>query len=167
MSRDLRRKQCPHRNRFDVRCICPCATWADAVKSRRRVQSEKEQTLMAYATLSVSSYNSFLSLWPGGVYVECRPRDRGEAHLEQPTPQAKLTPARVRRGFRNLHAKTASLACAPKPSRPGPGRPPGSRNRHRATTTTSGASSPPARPTAAPPTTRKAQNPAEQVKDQA
>jgi hypothetical protein len=86
---------------------------------------------------------------------------------EQPTPQAKLTPARVRRGFRNLHAKTASLACAPKPSRPGPGRPPGSRNRHRATTTTSGASSPPARPTAAPPTTRKAPNPAEQVKDQA
>jgi hypothetical protein len=51
---------------------------------------------------------------------------------ERPTPPARLTPARVRRGFRNLHAKTASPACAPKPSRPGPGRPPGSRNRHRA-----------------------------------
>ncbi len=45
----------------------------------------------------------------------------------------KLTPARVRRGFRNLRAKTGSPAHAPKPSRPGPGRPPGSKNRHLAT----------------------------------
>ncbi|WP_240436524.1 NF041680 family putative transposase [Streptomyces sporangiiformans] len=48
---------------------------------------------------------------------------------EKPAPPNKLTPARVRRGFRNLHAKTGSPAGAPKPSRPGPGRPPGSRNR--------------------------------------
>ncbi|MGP3968305.1 NF041680 family putative transposase [Streptomyces sp. 6N223] len=41
----------------------------------------------------------------------------------------KLTPARVRRGFRNLHAKTLSPARAPKPSAPGPGRPLGSKNR--------------------------------------
>jgi DDE superfamily endonuclease len=41
----------------------------------------------------------------------------------------RLTPARVRRGFRHLRAKTALPASAPKPSRPGPGRPPGSRNR--------------------------------------
>ncbi len=41
----------------------------------------------------------------------------------------KLTPARVRRGFRNLHAKTPSPARAPKPTTPGPGRPPGSKNR--------------------------------------
>jgi hypothetical protein len=49
------------------------------------------------------------------------------------TEPRRLTPARVRRGFRNLHAKAGSPAAAPKPSRPGPGRPPGSRNTHRAT----------------------------------
>lgn len=46
---------------------------------------------------------------------------------EKPVPPHRLTPARVRRGFRNLRAKTPSPACAPKPSRPGPGRPPNSR----------------------------------------
>ncbi|MEV0537898.1 NF041680 family putative transposase [Kitasatospora sp. NPDC050463] len=40
----------------------------------------------------------------------------------------KLTPARVRRGFRNLQAQSPTPARAPKPSRPGPGRPLGSRN---------------------------------------
>lgn len=48
---------------------------------------------------------------------------------ERPTEPAKLTPARVRRGFRNLHTKTARPAAAPKPVRPGPGRPVGSKNR--------------------------------------
>ncbi|MFE0448644.1 transposase, partial [Streptomyces fungicidicus] len=52
---------------------------------------------------------------------------------EKPTEPNRLTPARVRRGFRNLHAKTGSPAGAPKPSRPGPGRPPGSKNRRPAT----------------------------------
>jgi hypothetical protein len=52
---------------------------------------------------------------------------------EKPLPPERLTPARVRRGFRNLHAKTPSQACAPKPSRPGPGRPPGSQNHRRGT----------------------------------
>ncbi|MEV8418627.1 NF041680 family putative transposase [Streptomyces niveus] len=52
---------------------------------------------------------------------------------EKPTEPNKLTPARVRRGFRNLHTKTGSPAGAPKPSRPGPGRPPGSKNRRPAT----------------------------------
>ncbi|MFD7030263.1 NF041680 family putative transposase [Streptomyces sp. NPDC059917] len=47
---------------------------------------------------------------------------------ERPAEPNKLTPARVRRGFRNLRAKTGSPAGAPKPSRPGPGRPPGSKN---------------------------------------
>jgi hypothetical protein len=42
----------------------------------------------------------------------------------------RLPPARVRRGFRHLRPKTALPANAPKPSRPGPGRPPGSRNKH-------------------------------------
>jgi hypothetical protein len=48
---------------------------------------------------------------------------------EKPAPPGRLTPARVRRGFRNLRATTTLPAHAPKPSRPGPGRPPGSRNR--------------------------------------
>ncbi|MFG2651297.1 NF041680 family putative transposase [Streptomyces sp. NPDC048436] len=52
---------------------------------------------------------------------------------EKPAVPNRLTPARVRRGFRNLHAKTPSPARAPKPSRPGPGRPPGSKNRRKAT----------------------------------
>ena len=48
---------------------------------------------------------------------------------ERPTPAARLTPARVRRGFRRLRAKITLPAHAPKPAHPGPGRPPGSRNR--------------------------------------
>ena len=51
---------------------------------------------------------------------------------EKPAEPGWLTPARVRRGFRHLRAKTSRPTSAPKPSRPGPGRPPGSRNRHRA-----------------------------------
>jgi hypothetical protein len=42
----------------------------------------------------------------------------------------RLTPARVRRGFRHLRGKLPVPASAPKPTRPGPGRPPGSRNKH-------------------------------------
>ena len=42
-------------------------------------------------------------------------------------PPGRLTPARVRRGFRNIHRTLPVLASAPKPSRPGPGRPSGSR----------------------------------------
>jgi hypothetical protein len=49
---------------------------------------------------------------------------------EHPCPPARLTPARVRRGFRNIRAKTTCPAGAPKPGKPGPGRPSGSRNRH-------------------------------------
>ncbi|MFD1535100.1 NF041680 family putative transposase [Pseudonocardia aurantiaca] len=49
---------------------------------------------------------------------------------EKPLQPARLTPARVRRGFRNLHPKTVRPASAPKPSHPGPGRPPGSKNHH-------------------------------------
>jgi DDE superfamily endonuclease len=52
---------------------------------------------------------------------------------EKPLPTHRLTPARVRRGFRHLRPKTGSPAAAPKPSRPGPGRPPGSKNRQTAT----------------------------------
>jgi hypothetical protein len=48
---------------------------------------------------------------------------------ERPAPPGRLTPARVRRGFRNIRPTSALPAAAPKPGRPGPGRPPGSRNR--------------------------------------
>src|SRR5439155_11015114 len=51
---------------------------------------------------------------------------------ERPLPAERLTPARVRRGFRYLRATTPSPANAPKPAHPGPGRPPGVNNRHRA-----------------------------------
>jgi DDE superfamily endonuclease len=49
---------------------------------------------------------------------------------ERPARPGRLTPARVRRGFRNIHATLPRLAGAPKPGKPGPGRPPGSKNRH-------------------------------------
>ncbi len=49
---------------------------------------------------------------------------------ERPAEPRRLTPARrVRRGFRHLRAQTTRPAGVPKPSRPGPGRPSGSRNR--------------------------------------
>jgi len=52
---------------------------------------------------------------------------------ERPARPGRLTPARVRRGFRYLRAKAACPAGAPKPGKPGPGRPPGSKNRRPAT----------------------------------
>jgi hypothetical protein len=52
---------------------------------------------------------------------------------ERPAPIDRLTPARVRRGFRHLHGKTTHPAHAPKHVRPGPGRPPGIPNRTHAT----------------------------------
>jgi hypothetical protein len=52
---------------------------------------------------------------------------------ERPSDPRRLTPARVRRGFRNIRPALPLPASAPKPSRPGPGRPQGSRNRRRAT----------------------------------
>jgi hypothetical protein len=48
---------------------------------------------------------------------------------EKPAKPHRLTPARVRRGFRHLRPQLSRPASAPKPSRPGPGRPPGRRNR--------------------------------------
>jgi hypothetical protein len=48
---------------------------------------------------------------------------------ERPAPPGRLTPARVRRGFRNIRATLPCPAGAPKPGKPGPGRPPGSKNR--------------------------------------
>jgi hypothetical protein len=48
------------------------------------------------------------------------------------TEPRRLTPARVRRAFRNIRPTTPLPASAPKPSRPGPGRPPGTKNKQRA-----------------------------------
>lgn len=52
---------------------------------------------------------------------------------EKPAPADRLTPARVRRGFRHLRGNVGNPAAAPKPSRPGPGRPAGHPNRQPAT----------------------------------
>ena len=49
---------------------------------------------------------------------------------QPPARDGRLTPARVRRGFRNIHHTMPALTAAPKPGKPGPGRPPGSKNRH-------------------------------------
>lgn len=51
---------------------------------------------------------------------------------ERPCRTDRLTPARVRRGFRYLRPKISHPARAPKPSRPGPGRLSGVPNQHRA-----------------------------------
>jgi DDE superfamily endonuclease len=48
---------------------------------------------------------------------------------ERPAPPGRLTPARARRGFRNIRTTLPCPAGAPKPGKPGPGRPPGSKNR--------------------------------------
>ncbi|WP_243754529.1 NF041680 family putative transposase [Labedaea rhizosphaerae] len=47
---------------------------------------------------------------------------------EKPQAAQRLTPARVRRGFRNLPPQLACPARVPKSSRPGPGRPAGQPN---------------------------------------
>ncbi|MGH7732478.1 MAG: NF041680 family putative transposase [Gemmatimonadales bacterium] len=52
---------------------------------------------------------------------------------QRPCPPGRLTPARVRQGFRNIRQALPGLASAPKPGKPGPGRPPGSKNRRPAT----------------------------------
>jgi hypothetical protein len=51
---------------------------------------------------------------------------------EKPTGPEQLTPARVRRGVRNIRAHVLCPAQVPNPTGTGPGRPPGARNRHRA-----------------------------------
>ena len=43
---------------------------------------------------------------------------------QRPCPPGRLTPARVRCGFRSIRQDLPVLASAPKPGKPGPGRPP-------------------------------------------
>ncbi|MCI2422693.1 transposase [Saccharopolyspora sp. K220] len=45
---------------------------------------------------------------------------------EKPREPHTLTPTRIRRGFRRTHTHLPVITRPPKPSRPGPGRPPGS-----------------------------------------
>jgi Transposase DDE domain len=49
---------------------------------------------------------------------------------ERPCPPERLSPRRVRRAFRHITATLPTPARPPKPSRPGPGRPPGSTNKN-------------------------------------
>jgi hypothetical protein len=71
------------------------------------------------------------------LIIACHTQLRLARHLtddlrrpwERPAHPGRLTPARVRRGFRHIHPKTTHPASAPKPGKPGPGRPSGSKNR--------------------------------------
>ena len=47
----------------------------------------------------------------------------------RPDPGKPLSPCKVRLGFRRLRARIGTPADSPKPARPGPGRPKGSKNR--------------------------------------
>ncbi|WP_433304340.1 NF041680 family putative transposase [Actinoplanes sp. CA-030573] len=85
---------------------------------------------------------------------------------ERPLTAERLTPARVRRGLQNLRTTSASPARVPKPSKSGPGRPPGSRNRHTATRYDVGLILVTGRHTSDRLTTRRAPNPAALVKRQ-
>jgi hypothetical protein len=60
-------------------------------------------------------------------------RAGAEIDGQRPALPGHLTPARVRRGFRAIHGTLPVLTAAPKPGKPGPGRLPGSKNRHPAT----------------------------------
>jgi hypothetical protein len=51
---------------------------------------------------------------------------------QRPQDPGTMTPARVRRGFRAVREALGTPAAPPKPSRPGPGRPKGSKNKHKA-----------------------------------
>jgi hypothetical protein len=51
---------------------------------------------------------------------------------ERKAPAGRMSPARVRRGFRHLHATTPSPAGAPKSTTAGPGRKQGSKNKQKA-----------------------------------
>jgi hypothetical protein len=51
---------------------------------------------------------------------------------QRPQPPGTMTPARVRRGFRRVRDTVRTPAAPPKPGKPGPGRPKGSLNRHKA-----------------------------------
>jgi DDE superfamily endonuclease len=51
---------------------------------------------------------------------------------QRPQDPGAMTPARVRRGFRAVREQAGTPAAPPKPGAAGPGRPQGSKNRHKA-----------------------------------
>jgi hypothetical protein len=51
---------------------------------------------------------------------------------QRPAPPGRMTPARVRRGFRAVRETPGTPAAPPRPGAPGPGRPKGSKNQHKA-----------------------------------
>jgi len=51
---------------------------------------------------------------------------------QRPAPPGAMTPARVRRGFRCVRDTAGTPAAPPRPCHPGPGRPKGSKNQHKA-----------------------------------
>jgi hypothetical protein len=51
---------------------------------------------------------------------------------QPPQPPGQMTPARVRAGFRRAREMTGTPASPAKPAGPGPGRPQGSKNKHKA-----------------------------------
>ena len=51
---------------------------------------------------------------------------------QRPQDPGTMTPARVRRGFRAVRETVATPAAPPRPCKPGPGRPKGSKNQHKA-----------------------------------
>ena len=61
----------------------------------------------------------------------CLARPLAAARLpwQPPLPPAQVTPGRVRTGFRRARTETGTPARPPKPAAPGPGRPPGSKNK--------------------------------------
>ncbi len=69
---------------------------------------------------------AYAQLRSGRVLVE----DQRRPWERAPAAPTRLSPARVRRGFRAIRPVIASPANAPKSCRPGPGRPTGSRNLH-------------------------------------
>ncbi len=50
----------------------------------------------------------------------------------RPAGPETITPGRVRAGFRHARAAVGTPASDPKPGKPGPGRPPGSKNKRKA-----------------------------------
>ena len=74
--------------------------------------------------MPTESYGNF------GLGGRVSARDRPALATARPAGPAD---PRVRRGFRNIRQALPDLAGAPKPGKPGPGRPPGSTNRRPAT----------------------------------
>src|SRR5664279_1447697 len=88
--------------------------------------------LRTAAAVAAAAMPSDIPKWPT-LPVSIRSRGCYLAEdLRRPWERAaapdRLTPARVRRGLPRIRATMPLQASAPKPSRPGPGRPAGSKN---------------------------------------